>query len=163
MNKKYFTLNLTFFALFILLFLSSCSTSKSIKQINLIDKNITNIQSEVKEVKNTIRKTKETILKIKQEQDVCNLIEIDNKIEILDIQINNIDNNLINIKQQIKISRDIIKAEIREYKIKYHKCIIYIVALISLLFLILFNKIKVNIYKITEYIKNIYNWFKNRS
>lgn len=153
---------MNYFKLFIIiLFLSSCSTPQSTRQINLIDKNITYIQSETKEVKNTIKKTKQAIIKIKQEQPVCNIKDIEDKIEILDIQINNIDNNLSNTKQQIEISQDIIKAEVREYKIKYHKCIIYIIALITTSLLIIFNKIKLNIGSIVGYVKNIINWLRN--
>ncbi len=158
MNKNYFKLFI------IILFLSSCSTPQSTKQINLIDRNITNIQSEVKEVKNNIKKTKEVINKIKQEQPACNIKDIEDRIEILEIQINSIDNNLSNTKEQLKISRDIIKTEIKEYKVKYHKSIVYIIFLIILLFLIIFNKIKLNISNIMEYIGYVKDiickWFK---
>lgn len=151
-----------FLVLLVVVLLTSCTAPKSVKQINFIDKNITTIQQEVKEVKKNIVKTKQAIIKIKQEQPICNLIEIDDRIEMLDIQINSIDNNLSNAKEQIEISKDIIKIEVKEYRNKFYKSIVYIIILTFLLVLIIFNKIKVNIIEIIGYIKNILNWFKKK-
>ncbi len=152
----------SFIIILFLFTVSACSTSKSIKQINTIDKNTDYIQNEVKEVKNNIKKTKQAIIKIKQEQPVCNIKDIEDRIEILDIQTNSIDNNLSNVKQQIETSKDIIEAEVKEYRSKYHKSIVYIIMLITLLFLIVFNRIKININSMIEYIRNIFTWLKNK-
>lgn len=140
----------------LIILLSSCSSPISTKQINLIDKNIANIQSEVKEAKNNINKTKDSIKTLKQYKQVNNncdkdinitniINKMDERVEILDIQMDSIGNSLSSIKEQIEISKNIIKTEIIEYKNKYLKYKTFTYLLMLLFLLILINYIKSNL------------------
>ncbi len=121
------------------LFLSSCSSqTKTEKAVITLNSNISNIQNQVKKSKNSITTIKNDVVRIQKEQPNCNVNAIRDEIDILDMRINIIDNNIVHLKEQTNVTKDVAILEINSYKQKYRntKTINYILFFAILLLII---------------------------
>ena len=117
---------------FLLIFLISCTASKTQESLTNLNLNISEIQQKTVEAKDNLKVIKNIL-----NQKPCEMKKIQVKIKTLDNQLNDIDKNLTKIKSNIENIKDNAETEIKEYKTKYYYtkiiCILLAIFIINII------------------------------
>lgn len=132
MNKK----NL----LLLVFVLAGCSTASYTKKLNSINKDMDYLKTNIKDIQTNIDKTKDQLDFIKQTQPECNIDNVYNTIEILDIQHQGVENTLITLQDKINFMDELVNMEINNLRSSYNKSLSLNIILIAILIIIFFNK-----------------------
>ena len=128
-----------------MLLLTSCSRTLTEKNFSLIDNNISQVKNQTAKIKQITKELRKDV-----EKD-CNSKKVEKQLNKLNIELSNIDNNISNLHIQTNIAKDTLTLEIKVCK-KSNRRLTFL--LFSVIFFVLYNKIR-SIYSF------VYRFFKN--